>query len=627
MDTRTNPDTRVPTSQKPHTVQTRLDGKDVGATVTIEINGKECKVPFGTTILEACKMNNIHIPTLCHHEDLCVAGVCRICVVEVDGMRTLQAACSFPITNPIKVKTHTEKVRKARRHILDLLLSEHYGECYSCVRNNNCILQSLAKEYGVDYYRFGHIEQPRYQVDSSSYAVVRDMNKCVLCKRCIRTCIDLQEVGVLEATRKGYSTLISTFMDKPLLNVICINCGQCINRCPTGALRAKDPSDEIWQAIDDPKKHVVIQTAPSIRAALGEEFGLPPGTSVTGQMVTALRMIGFDRVFDTNFAADLTIMEEGTELLIRLRKKLVEKDPNVKLPQFTSCSPGWIKYIEHFYPDYLDYLSTCKSPQQMFGAIIKTFYAQEYNIDPADIVTVAVMPCTAKKFECNRPEMNASGYKDIDYGLTTRELAQMIKEAGLHLPELPPSRFDEPFGDASGAGLIFGATGGVMEAALRTVYELVTGTSVPFKNLEITPCRGMDGVRQASVRLENVKPEYEFLEGIELNFLIAHGTANAKKVMEALIRGELENVHFIEIMACPGGCIGGGGQPIPTSPYIRKKRAEAIYNEDMGLPIRKSHENPHIKYIYEKFLTDGPCGKLSHKLLHTHYVQRGRYIV
>ncbi len=627
MDTRTNPDTRVPTSQKPHTVQTRLDGKDVGATVTIEINGKECKVPFGTTILEACKMNNIHIPTLCHHEDLCVAGVCRICVVEVDGMRTLQAACSFPITNPIKVKTHTEKVRKARRHILDLLLSEHYGECYSCVRNNNCILQSLAKEYGVDYYRFGHIEQPRYQVDSSSYAVVRDMNKCVLCKRCIRTCIDLQEVGVLEATRKGYSTLISTFMDKPLLNVICINCGQCINRCPTGALRAKDPSDEIWQAIDDPKKHVVIQTAPSIRAALGEEFGLPPGTSVTGQMVTALRMIGFDRVFDTNFAADLTIMEEGTELLIRLRKKLVEKDPNVKLPQFTSCSPGWIKYIEHFYPDYLDYLSTCKSPQQMFGAIIKTFYAQEYNIDPADIVTVAVMPCTAKKFECNRPEMNASGYKDIDYGLTTRELAQMIKEAGLHLPELPPSRFDEPFGDASGAGLIFGATGGVMEAALRTVYELVTGTSVPFKNLEITPCRGMDGVRQASVRLENVKPEYEFLEGIELNFLIAHGTANAKKVMEALIRGELENVHFIEIMACPGGCIGGGGQPIPTSPYIRKKRAEAIYNEDMGLPIRKSHENPHIKYIYEKFLTDGPCGKLSHKLLHTHYVQRGSYIV
>lgn len=615
----------VPVSLQPHKVN-KMTG-DIGGEIEIEINGRSYKVPFGTTILEACKLNNIHIPTLCYHEDLCLAGACRVCVVEVEGIKTLQASCAFPITSKIKILTTSEKVRKARRHILDLLLSEHYGECYSCVRNNNCELQRLAKEYGVDFYRFGHIEKPRFEVEKSSYALVRDMNKCVLCRRCVRTCIDLQEVGVFEATRRGYNTVISTFMDKPLLDVICINCGQCINRCPTGALRAKDPSDDIWKAIDDPKKHVVIQTAPSIRASIGEEFGLPPGHSLTGQLVTALKMMGFERVFDTNFSADLTIMEEGTELLLRLKKKLVEGDTTVKLPQFTSCSPGWIKYIEHFYPDYLDYLSTCKSPQQMFGAVIKTFYAEEMGIDPANIVIVAVMPCTAKKFECNRPEMNASGFKDIDYGLTTRELAQMMKEAGIFLPELPKSDFDEPFGNASGAGLIFGATGGVMEAALRTVYEIVTGREVPFQNLSITPCRGMDGVRQASIILNDLKEEWKFLEGVELKFMIAHGTANAKKVMEALIRGDLDDFHFIEIMGCPGGCIGGGGQPIPTSPEIRRKRAEAIYKEDAELPIRKSHENPHIKYIYEKFLVDGPCGHISHKLLQTHYTKRGKYIV
>ena len=572
-------------------------------------------------------MHNVHIPTLCWHPDLCLAGVCRICVVEIEGMRTLQAACTYPITNRLKVSTSTEKVRKARRHVLDLLLSEHYGECYSCHRNNNCELQALSKEYGVDSYRFGHVEKRRYEIDRSSYSVIRDMDKCILCKRCVRTCIDLQEVGVLEATHRGYDTEISTFMDKPLADVVCINCGQCINRCPTAALKANDPSDEIWEAIDNPKKHVVIQTAPSPRAAIGEEFGLEPGHSMTYKLNTAIRMLGFDRVFDTNFTADLTIMEEGTELLMRLKKVLVDKDESVKLPQFTSCSPGWVKFIEHFYPDYLDYLSSCKSPQQMFGPIIKTFYAEEQGIDPADIVTVAVMPCSAKKFECNRPEMNDSGYKDIDYGLTTREMAQMIREAGIFLPELSDSHFDEPFGDASGAGLIFGATGGVMEAALRTVYELTTGREVPFKNLDIMPCRGFEGVKQASVKLENVLPAWSFLEGVEVNFMIAHGTANAKKVMDALVRGELNNIHFIEVMACPGGCIGGGGQPIPTSLEIRQKRAEAIYKEDAELELRKSHENPHVKYIYEKFLTDGPCGHKSHELLHTHYTKRGKFIV
>jgi len=618
---------RSPESQRPHVVEkAKTEKETIGGKISIEINEKKISVPLGTTILEACRQNQIHIPTLCYHEDLCIAGVCRICVVNVEGMKTLQTACSFPITTPIKIRTSTPEVRKARRHILDLLLSEHYGECYTCSRNENCELQTLAKEYGVDSFVFGKQTAPIYTVDRSSSALVRNMNKCVLCKRCIRTCIDLQEVGVLEALYRGHETKVGTFLEKPLADVICINCGQCINRCPTGALRAQDPSDEIWKAIDDPKKHVVIQTAPSPRAAIGEEFGVEPGHSFTGEMNTALKRIGFDRVFDTNFSADLTIMEEGTELLRRLKKVLVDKDNSVKLPQFTSCSPGWIKFIEHFYPEYLDYLSTAKSPQQMFGAVIKTFYAKEAGIDPADIVTVALMPCSAKKFECNRPEMNSSGFKDVDYGLTTREMAQMIKEAGIYLPEMPKTNFDEPFGDASGAGLIFGATGGVMEAALRTVYELVTGRPVPFKNLDILPCRGFQGVKQASVKLENCVKEYKFLEGVELKFVVAHGTANARKVMEMLNRGELNDVHFVEIMACPGGCLGGGGQPIPTSAEIRMKRAQAIYEEDGSLPIRKSHENPHIKYIYEKFLTEGPCSKLSHKLLHTHYTKRGKFI-
>jgi len=618
---------RSPESQRPFIVEkTSGEMETIGGTVSVEINEKKMSVPLGTTILEACRKNQVHIPTLCYHEDLCIAGVCRVCVVEVEGMKTLQTSCSFPITTPIKIHTSTPQVRKARRHIIDLLLSEHYGECYTCSRNLNCELQDLAKEYGVDGFTFGHIEAPKYSIDRSSPSVIRNMNKCVLCKRCIRTCIDLQEVGVLEALNRGHDTRVGTFLDKPLADVICINCGQCINRCPTGALKANDPSDEIWRAIDDPQKHVVIQTAPSPRAAIGEEFGEEPGHSFTGELNTALKRIGFDRVFDTNFSADLTIMEEGTELLNRLKKALVDKDESIKLPQFTSCSPGWVKFIEHFYPEYLDYLSTAKSPQQMFGALIKTFYAEEAKVDPADIVTVALMPCAAKKFECNRPEMDASGFRDVDYGLTTREMARMIKEAGIYLPEMPKSHFDEPFGDASGAGLIFGATGGVMEAALRTVYELVTGRAVPFKNLDIIPCRGFDGVKQASVMLENCVEEYKFLEGVELKFIVAHGTANAKKVMEMLRNGELNDVHFVEIMACPGGCLGGGGQPIPTSSEIRMKRAQAIYEEDASLEIRKSHENPHVKYIYENFLTEGPCSQLSHKLLHTHYTKRGKYI-
>lgn len=630
---------RAPVSQKPHTVKSAENEKGIGEKISVEINGRKVPVPFGQSILDACRENNIHIPTLCHHPDLCIAGTCRICLVEVEGMRTLQTACSFPVTSPIKIYTTSPMVRKARRHIVDLLLSEHYGECYSCVRNNNCELQALAKEYGVDQYTFGHVTKPSFEIDNSSFSVHRDMNKCVLCKRCVRTCIDLQEVGVLEAIDRGDETHISTFMEKQLSDVICINCGQCINRCPTGALRANDPSDDIWAAIDDPAKHVVIQTAPSPRAAIGELFGQEAGKSFTGELNTALRRIGFDRVFDTNFTADLTIMEEGTELIIRLYKALVEKDESVALPQFTSCSPGWVKYLEHFYPEHIDNLSSAKSPQQMFGSLIKTFYAKEAGIDPKDIVDVALMPCAAKKFECNRPEMNDSGYKDVDYGLTTRELGQMIREAGIYLPEVEQSHFDQPFGDASGAGLIFGATGGVMEAAIRTVVELVTGkkTEDIFENANVTPVRGFEGIRYLEIPITEVGavpeiikhlvPNWDWLKGATLKVAVAHGTANAKKVMEDIkAGGRFSECHFIEFMACPGGCLGGGGQPIPTTELIRKKRAEAIYKEDESLPVRKSHENKHVVTLYDKFLNDGPCGHLSHKLLHTHYTKRGKYI-
>jgi NADH-quinone oxidoreductase subunit G/[NiFe] hydrogenase diaphorase moiety small subunit len=608
--------------------------------VAVHIDGKEVSVPAGTTILEAARETGIRIPTLCYHEDLCVAGVCRICVVEIEGQKHLEASCAYPITTSIKVKTHTRQVRMARRHILDLMLSEHYGECYACFRNNNCELQSLAREYGVDFFRFGHPDKPRYKVDRSSHSVIRDMDKCILCRRCVRTCIDLQEVGVLEVDKRSCESKVITFGDKPLGDVICINCGQCINRCPTGALRANDPTDDVWAAIDDPNKHVVIQTAPSPRAGIGECFGLEPGRPLTFEMNTALRECGFDKVFDTNFTADLTIIEEGTELLLRLHRALVEKDESAVFPQFTSCSPGWVKYLEHFYPDYIPNLSTAKSPQQMFGSIIKTYYAELNNLNPEDIVTVALMPCSAKKFECNRPEMCDSGYKDVDYGLTTRELAQMISEAGIDLPAMPKSDFDDPFGTATGSGVIFGATGGVMEAALRSVIELVCGIKVEdlFEHADIIPVRGFEGIRFMELPIGKVGPvpdllkglvrNWKWLEGATLKVAVAHGTANAKRVMEDIkAGGPCSECHFIEFMACPGGCLGGGGQPIPTSPEIREARAKAIYSEDASYKIRKSHENPAVARIYGEFLTDGPCSHASHELLHTHYLPRGKYIV
>ncbi|MCP4653576.1 MAG: 2Fe-2S iron-sulfur cluster binding domain-containing protein [Candidatus Omnitrophica bacterium] len=613
------------TSRAP--VSQRINKEDgVSGEVTINIDGVDVTVPAQTTILEAALTIGIRIPTLCHHEDLCLAGVCRICVVEVEGQRTLQTSCAYPVTEGMKVKTYSPRVRRARMNILQLLLKNHHGECYSCARNNNCQLQFYAKNYGIRSYKFGHISEKRYSADESSYSVQRDMDKCILCRRCVRTCIDLQEVGVLEAARRGAQTKIETYMDKPLNEVLCINCGQCINRCPTGALKAKDPSEKIWEAIDDPTKHVILQTAPSPRAAIGEEFGLPAGNSMTKQLNTAAKRIGFDRVFDTNFTADLTIMEEGTELLTRLRAALTEKDSSAKLPQITSCSPGWVKFCEHFYPDYLGHLSTAKSPQQMFGAVIKTWYAKKSNLDPKNVVSVSLMPCTAKKFELERPEMNDSGAQDVDYGLTTREFADMIKKCGLDLPNLPEYDFDNPLGIGTGAGLVFGATGGVMEAAIRTAYELVTGEEVPFDNLKVEPVRGMKGVRSAAIPIKKTVDDWAFLKGATLKVMIGHGTANAKKIMEMLVAGELNDYHFIEIMACPGGCIGGGGQPIPTSPEIRQARAKAIYDEDESLTLRKSHENPVVQEIYSEFFTDGPCSELSHKLLHTAYVQRGKRI-
>jgi len=629
--------TRAPLSQQGLVCTLPIDYD--GPRVVANIDGIDVEVAPGTTVLEAAKQVGVKIPTLCAHPDLAIAGVCRMCVVEVEGQRTLQAACAYPITGPLTVRTTSRRIRQARRHILQLIFRKHYGECYACVRNNNCELQSLAKEYGIDEFVFGHPEEPMYDLDLSSYSVHRDMNKCVLCRRCVRTCVDMQEVGVYEAVGRSNWTKIETYLDKPLADVVCINCGQCINRCPTGALRANDPRDEIWEAIDDPTKHVVIQTAPSPRAGIGEVFGLEPGKALTFEMNTALRRCGFDKVFDTNFTADLTIIEEGTELILRLHKALVQGDKDVALPQFTSCSPGWVKYLEHFYPEFIPNLSTAKSPQQMFGSVIKTYYAEKEGIDPADIVTVALMPCSAKKYECNRPEMVDSGYKDIDYGLTTRELGQMIMEAGVWLPDMPKSDFDDPFGTATGSGVIFGATGGVMEAALRSVIELVTGLKVEsiYEHADIIPVRGFEGIKYAEITVPQVGPvpdilkglldSWDWLNGATLKVAVAHGTANAKKVLDNIkAGGKFADCHFIEFMACPGGCIGGGGQPIPTSPEIRAARAKAIYDEDAAYEIRKSHENPAVLDLYTNFLTDGPCGHQSHKLLHTYYTARGKYI-
>jgi NADH-quinone oxidoreductase subunit G/[NiFe] hydrogenase diaphorase moiety small subunit/NADP-reducing hydrogenase subunit HndD len=592
--------------------------------MNIYINGYAAQVEPGITILDAAKDNGFIIPTLCYHKDLCVAGNCRVCVVEVAGQKRLSAACATPCEEGMEIFTNSLKVRNSRKHIIELLLSEHNSDCTKCYRNGSCELQELASEFKIMTQEFIElVPYKTYTIDMYSPSIIKDDSKCIRCQRCVRTCAELQGVNALTVAHKGDEMKISTFMDKSMNSVVCTNCGQCVNHCPTGALVEKNYIEEVWEAIAQPGKHVVVQTAPAVRIGLGEELGFEPGSRTTGKMVSALKRLGFDSILDTDFSADLTIMEEGTELLTRLKKVLVDKDTDVKLPMATSCSPGWIKYIEHMYPEYLENLSTCKSPQQMFGALVKTYYAKARNLDPDSIVSVSIMPCTAKKFEASRPEMFDSGYRDVDYVLTTRELAIMIKQAGIDFKSLEESKFDRLMGESTGAGVIFGATGGVMEAALRTAYELVTGREVPFKNLDITPVRGMEGIREATIKIENPKPEWAFLDGVELKCAVAHGLVNAKTLMDAVKDGT-SAYHFIEIMACPGGCLGGGGQPIPTSPEIRRKRAEAIYAEDAGMPIRKSHENPEVVKLYRDFLKQ-PLGEVSHKLLHTKYQPRDRF--
>ena len=592
--------------------------------VNISINGFPVEIPAGKTILEAAEEQGITIPTLCHHKDLCVAGNCRVCVVEVAGQNRLSAACATPCEEGMEILTNSLKVRNSRKQIIELLLAEHNADCTKCYRNGNCELQTLASEYKIMTQDFIElVPLKNFSIDAYSPSIMKDDSKCIKCQRCVRTCAELQGVNALTVAHKGDKMKITTFFEKAMRDVVCTNCGQCVNHCPTGALVEKNYIEEVWEAIANPNKHVVVQTAPAVRVGLGEELGLKPGQRVTGQMVAALKRLGFDSVLDTDFTADLTIIEEGTELLTRLKKALVDNDESVSLPMATSCSPGWIKYIEHMFPENLKNLSTCKSPQQMFGALVKTYYANARNIKPDDIVSVSIMPCTAKKYEAFRPEMHDSGYRDVDYVLTTRELAILIKQAGLDFNKLEPAKYDRLMGESSGAAVIFGATGGVMEAALRTAYEIVTGREVPFENLNITPVRGNDGIREATIKIENPVEEWAFLDGVELKCAIAHGLINAKTVMES-VRAGTADYHFIEFMACPGGCLGGGGQPIPTNPEIRQKRAEAIYAEDEDLPIRKSHENPEIKKLYKDFLKE-PLGEVSHHLLHTKYTQRERY--
>ena len=577
--------------------------------INLTIDGVKVQVPAGTTVLNAARQANINIPTLCYLKEVNAIGACRICMVDT-GARALSAACVMPVAEGMVVKTNTPKVREARKMNLELLLSNHDRNCLTCVRNQNCELQRLAEEMGVKEIRFEG-KRNEYPIDDfSSPSIVRDANKCILCRRCAAVCHNVQKIGVIGATNRGFGTIIEPAFNKNIGEVPCINCGQCIAACPVGALREKDDTDRVWEAIADPDKHVVVQPAPAVRVALGEEFGMPMGTRVTGKMAAALRRLGFDKVFDTNFGADLTIMEEGTELINRVKN-------GGKLPMITSCSPGWIKYCEHFFPDFLDNLSSCKSPHQMLGAIIKSYYAKQNNIDPAKIFTVSVMPCTAKKFERQRPEMEVEGHEDVDAVITTRELARMIKEAGIDFVNLPDEQFDEVLGDSTGAAAIFGATGGVMEAALRTVYEVVTGKEL--EDVDFKDVRGIAGVKEAEVDLD----------GTKVRVAVAHGTGNAKKLLEKVRAGEAD-YQFIEVMGCPGGCVTGGGQPIVSARVKmdvdpKKVRAAAIYDEDEAMTIRKSHENPSIKKLYEEFLGE-PNSHLAHQLLHTHYAARKKYI-
>ena len=576
--------------------------------VNIKINNMPLSVPKGISILEAARMAGIEIPTLCYLKKINEIGACRICMVEVKGARSLVTACVYPVNEGMEIFTNTERVRKSRKMTLELILSTHDRKCLSCIRSGTCELQQLCKEFGVDDEGRFDGANPVHEYDDSAIHMIRDNGKCILCRRCVAAC-QAQHISVIGANARGFDTHIGSAFERPLDSVACVSCGQCIVNCPTGAIYEKDDTAKVLEAINDPEKFVVVHTAPSIRVTLGECFGMHIGTNVQGKMVAALRRLGFDKVFDTDFGADLTIVEEANEFLGRVQNGGV-------LPMITSCSPGWIKYCEPYYPDMLDHLSTCKSPQQMSGAIIKTWYAEKMGIDPKDIVVVGIMPCTAKKFETKRDDQAASGYPDVDYSLTTRELGRMIESAGIYFKHLPDEEFDNPLGDSTGAAVIFGATGGVMEAALRTAVEKLSGEEL--KSLDFTEVRGTDGIKEASYTVN----------GMEIKVCVVSGLANANTIMEKVKNGTAD-YHFIEIMGCPGGCVNGGGQPIQHAVVrnfvdLRARRAAALYEADKDMPLRKSHESEAVKRLYAEFLGE-PGSHKAHEVLHTSYVARPKY--